>query len=155
MNIQHYDDKTIIDGSASRFIKEKWIKNDFSIDATAFDLRDTPKPETYVSFFIVIGSDNESKFSDSKNKIPKHLISQDGAVIILEISECLDEINDELNGDLISFQEEDMPHCGLYYLTNDLQKIVKIKNTLCFLAQENFLKVSKKNKSLTNKNIPA
>lgn len=158
MNIQHHNDKTIIDncndhiitdGSTSRFIFEDWIKNDFEIDATAFDLRDTKPPETYVSFFMVDGDDLESKVCDAKTKIPKRLISKGGAILVLEIDQCIDDINDDVET-LISFQEEKLPHCGLYYTTTDLQKIVEAKNSLCLLAKENFLKIEVQNKSLTN-----
>jgi hypothetical protein len=150
--VKHCDNKIITDGSASRFIREEWLI-DSSIDATAFDLRDISPPETYVSFFIVIGNDIKSKFNNAEKKIPKNLISQGGAIVILEIKQCLDDINDELD-DLISFKKEKGAHCGLYYLTTDLQKIVEIKNTLCLLAKENFLKVSIQNNSLANKTIP-
>lgn len=150
--VKNCNNKIITDGSASRFLREEWLINS-GIDATAFDLRDITPPETYVSFFIVIGSDMQSKFNNAKKKIPKNLISQGGAIIILEIKQCLEEINDELN-DLISFKKEKGAHCGLYYLTTDLQKIVEIKNILCFLAKENFLKISIQNNFLINKTIP-
>ncbi len=140
MNIEDYN-KKITNGSASRFIKEDWLNSNCDIDATAFDLRDITPPETYVSFFIVTGSDKESKFNAAHKKLPKKLLSEGGAIVILEIRECLEEINDELD-DLICFQKEKRSHCGLYYLTEELSKIVEIKNTLCFLAKENFLKVA-------------
>lgn len=63
------------------------------------------------------------------------------AIALLGIEECLEEVNDE-SQDLIEFKDQDLPHCGLYYLTENLVKIQEVKTTLGFLAQSNFKKTS-------------
>lgn len=135
--------KTINTGDVSRFIKKEWCNFPY-IDATAFDLRDIEPPETYVSFFLVTGHNKELMLNNAKKKIPTNLICQGGGIIILKIEQCLEAINDEQD-DLISFQKEKKSHCGLYYLTDNLQKIVEAKTTLCLLAKDNFFDLLEQN----------
>lgn len=131
------NNRVITSGSASRYIKNTWLKNVGKVDATAFDLRDCAPPETYVSFFLVQGNDNPAKIDAAIVEISKRRTIKNGAIIVLEIEACLEQINDERD-DLILFQEEGLPHCGLHYLTRDYMKLTEIKNTLSFLALECF-----------------
>lgn len=123
-------------GNASRFIKEKWLTHDKKVGPSAFDLRETP-PETYVSFFLVSGHDEVSQLDaayqimQTKNAFK----NKPGALVVLKISKCLEEINDE-DERIISFKDERIPHCGLHYHTDNDQKVLEAKNTLCFLAIE-------------------
>ncbi|MEW9524036.1 hypothetical protein MRBLRH8O_001855 [Agrobacterium radiobacter] len=121
-------------GLASRFLRPGWVRGGNEIQASAFDLRDRP-PEEYVSFFITNGEDDDSCFSKAIEVMRKKLSIEDGAVALLEIDRCLDEVNDEEN-DIISFQEHKIPHCGMYYHTTDLTKVTEAKNTLRFIARE-------------------
>ncbi|MCG9027069.1 hypothetical protein [Laribacter hongkongensis] len=136
----------ITSGSASRYIKKNWLNQKLGVDATAFDLRDCTPPETYVSFYLVKGDDNEAKINSAILEIGKKRSIKNGAITVLEIETCLKEINDEKD-ELIIFREQGIPHCGLYYLTNDLTKITEIKNTLSFLASECFYVVPPSDKN--------
>ena len=132
------------DGCVARYIKPSHIVNGI-INAAAFDLRDGPPPESYVSFFKVEGESVHSKFLCGYKIVGSRFrggLKSSSAIALLEVKECLEQVNDE-EQDLIEFKDQDLPHCGLYYLTNNLVKIQEIKTTLGFLAQDNLESISK------------
>lgn len=123
------------EGTVSRYIKPSFIE-DGKILNEAFDLRDRKPPEKYVSFYLVsknIESDTFIQAMSFLHIVPK----QNGAMILLDVQEVLEEVNDE-DDELITFKEKGLPHCGLIYLSNNLTKIQEIKTTLSYLATNNF-----------------
>lgn len=135
---------TLTEGNASRFLRKKWITDEPRITPAAFDLRERTPPESYVSFFIVDGVSDEDRKLSAINVIGARLDlnQQDGAITILEISECLDKINGE-DINLISFRDEALPHCGLYYLSKDAAAILEAKTILCLIAKKKLYKLQK------------
>lgn len=130
-------------GYVSRFLKPSLIDADNSINAAAFDLRDRSPPEVYVSFYEVTGESVNVRFVSGYNSInQKFDVSNknNAAIVLLDIFECLEEINDE-EKDLITFKPQNLPHCGLFYLTTNLVKIQEIKTTLSFLASQNLKRI--------------
>ncbi len=129
------DSSMMTAGSASRFIKPRWIING-CITTEAFDLRDGNPPETYVSFFLVERGSADKELR-SGYKMLSEIIPEctKWSISIIEIEEALSEINDE-DTPFICFKEKGIPHCGLIYLTNAQEKILEIKATLCVLAQK-------------------
>ncbi|MBO0142242.1 hypothetical protein JZX87_13830 [Agrobacterium sp. Ap1] len=125
----------ISSGTASRYIKPAWLGEAGDIQPIAFDLRDCAPPETYVSFFLTQGNDEEEHFEVAFALIRRRIRIKSGAVILMDIAECLEEVNDE-DQPIISFRDQKLPHCGLFYHTPDLTKITEAKTTLCFLARE-------------------
>jgi hypothetical protein len=136
----------ITEGIASRFLKSIWVRGADEVQACAFDLRESP-PEEYVSFFMISGADDEACFSNAFDIIGKKLTIDNGAVALLDIETCLLEVNDE-DADIISFREKKLPHCGMYYHTDDLTKITEAKNTLRFLSRERIRWTSEKAEKL-------
>lgn len=132
----------MIKGCVSRLIKPSNINGNI-VKATAFDLREVTPPETYVSFFKVGEGNKESKYILGYKSIVsafKNSLSNNAAIALISIEECLENINDEDEA-LIEFKEKMLPHCGLYYLTSNLSKINEIKTTLAYLANINVMKV--------------
>ncbi|WP_155637678.1 hypothetical protein [Burkholderia cepacia] len=127
--------KNITSGNASRYLKPKWILDGNSISTEAFDLREGPPPETYVSHFLVASGSEDYVFTSAHEVISKKIANcHKGGIAILEIEEALEEVND---GDtpFIEFVDKGLPHCGLVYLTPDQEKIQEAKATLSFLAK--------------------
>ena len=123
------------DGTVSRYAKPSFISS-YTISPVLFDLRDRTPPEKFVSFYKVEEESEEERFISALkylNIIPK----QSGAMVLLDIKKSLDEVNDEEN-DIVSFTEQNLPHCGLIYLTTNLTKIQEAKTTLSYLASERF-----------------
>jgi len=125
----------LIDGIVSRYVKPSFIKNNI-ISNDLFDLRDMTPPEEFVSFYKVDDIDEDIRFTTAKSCL-RMSISQNGAIVLLDIDEVLDEINDE-EIDIISFTEQNLPHCGLNYITSSLTKIQEAKTTLSYLASQRF-----------------
>ncbi|MGZ8157545.1 MAG: hypothetical protein ACXWT4_01915 [Methylobacter sp.] len=136
--------REIDSGNASRFIKKKWLNGQI-VSPSAFDLRDKTPPETYVSFYLVEGNDHISRLDKACETIQTRtpFKNQPGAVIVLKIKTCLEEINDEAEK-IITFKDETVPHCGLHYLTSDIQKVVEAKTVLCLLATECIRRLEKR-----------
>lgn len=135
--------KNITEGTTSRYLKLSWLKPNGEVLPTAFDLRDKTPPETYVSFFMTCHGDSltqaRSALAIVKKRMPN--IKENGAIALLNIAICLEQINDEPLP-LVSFHERGLPHCGLVYLTEDITKTLEAKTTLSFLAQENLYKIN-------------
>lgn len=125
----------INEGIVSRYIKPSFIEDDKILNA-AFDLRDRTPPEEFVSFYLLKNSDEDSMYKEAIELLP---ISpkKDGAMILLDIKEALEEINDEVD-EIINFVDKSLPHCGLAYLTKNLMKIQEAKTTLAYLTQNRF-----------------
>lgn len=127
----------ITQGNASRFIHEKWLNNAIILPI-AFDLRNLKSGlEKYVSFSLVTGSNDNELLEEAHKEMQKKqsLKNNPGAVIVLNVETCISEIND-FECKIISFKDEILPHCGLYYETSDLTEITEAKNILCLLAKE-------------------
>jgi len=136
---------SIDNGTVSRYIKPSFIRNG-CIDLVSFDLRDRKPPEKFVSFHKVDDTDEDLKFISAISYLsftPK----QNGAIILLDVEETLEEVNDE-EDDFISFREKDLPHCGMIYHTNDLTKLQEVKTTLSYLALNQFKFVKDINNNL-------
>ena len=96
-----------------------------------------------LSFYEVTGESVNVRFVSGYNSInQKFDVSNknNAAIVLLDIFECLEEINDE-EKDLITFKPQNLPHCGLFYLTTNLVKIQEIKTTLSFLASQNLKRI--------------
>ncbi len=122
-------------GNVSRYIKPSFIEDEKILNV-AFDLRDRTPPEEFVSFYLLKNSDEDSMYKEAIELLP---ISpkKDGAMILLDIKEALEEINDEVD-EIINFVEKSLPHCGMIYLTNNLSKIQEAKTTLSYLVKNRF-----------------
>lgn len=138
----------IVDGVASRYIKPScYKKNDpfqgaDEIDVSAFDLRDRQPPELFVSFHLTAGVNDEARLVDAHAIISKKISNiRNGAIALLDVAECLEEVNDEPL-ELIAFRERNHPHCGLFYLSENLVKIQEAKTTMCYLARRRMSRVS-------------
>lgn len=103
---------SLVDGNVTRYIKPSLFSNN-QILISAFDLRDGTPPETYVSFFKVNSLSQLEMLKEGCGYIKKRLrnISKNGCIFLLDISECLEEVNDEKKP-LIEFKPENLPHCG-------------------------------------------
>lgn len=136
------------DGPVSRFIKPSWYSREDGVQTTAFDLRTEP-PEEYISFSLTVGSSDDEHFhcalSDLSSRLKYEL---KGFIALMRIEVCLSNVNDETSP-IIEFREEKLPHCGLYYVTENLQKILEAKSTLAFLANERLREIPRK-KQLSN-----
>jgi hypothetical protein len=125
-------------GYASRYIKPRWILNS-GISTEAFNLRDGPPPEKYVSHFMADGESNSEIFRHAyqiiSKKIDRCIV---GGIAILDVLEALEEVNDE-DELLIEFIEQGLPHCGLSFLSKNQQSIQEAKATLCVLAQSKLM----------------
>ncbi len=122
-------------GTVSRYAKPSFIGG-HTISPVLFDLRDRTPPEKFVSFYKVAEESEEERFISAVNYLtiaPK----PNGAIVLLDIKKSLDEVNDE-DKDIVSFTEQNLPHCGLMYLTTNLTKIQEAKTTLSYLASERF-----------------
>jgi len=122
-------------GIVSRYIKPSFIEDNKILNA-AFDLRDRTPPEEFVSFYLLKNSDEDSMYKKAICLLPI-LPKKDGAMILLDIKEALEEVNDETE-DIINFVEKSLPHCGMIYLTNNLSKIQEAKTTLSYLVKNRF-----------------
>lgn len=132
--------KNIAAGSASRYIKPRWVQGG-KLSTEAFDLRDGTPPEAYVSHFLVNENSLEENFNSAHTIISKKITDcRKGGVAILEIFEVLAEVNDEAEP-FIEFTEQGLPHCGLVYLTAQQEKIQEAKATLCLLAEKKLTSV--------------
>ncbi|MFS2324982.1 hypothetical protein U2P60_06115 [Brucella sp. H1_1004] len=132
---------TIFSGTTSRLIKKTWVDQNCGVLAIAFDLRDRTPPEVYVSFSMTTGSSDDEHVQCACNDLSKKFSGKlKGFIALLDVEECLSDINDEPQ-DIISFRDQSHPHCGLYYMTEDLQKIQEAKTTLAFLATERLSRV--------------
>lgn len=123
-------------GTISRYIKPSFMENGKILNE-AFDLREWTPPEKFVSFYKVEENDEDKNFIlaiDYLSITPK----KNGAIILLDIEESLEEVNDEVE-DIIAFTEQDLPHCGLIYIDEkNLTKIQEAKTTLSYLASDRF-----------------
>lgn len=127
-------------GTTSRLIKKSWV-NQGSVQAVAFDLRDRTPPELYVSFSMTSGkTDDEHLHCACCDLSAKLKGGLKGFIALLDVAVCLEEINDE-ESDIICFRDEILPHCGLYYLTKDLQKIQEVKTAISYLASERLYEI--------------
>lgn len=129
------DSSRINDGIVSRYIKPSLIKEGKILNE-AFDLRDRTPPEEFVSFYRVEKKEINLMFISALGFI-KMNISQNGLITLLDVEEVLENINDE-GDDIIAFSEQNLPHCGLEYLTDNLTKIQEAKTTLSYLAQQEY-----------------
>ncbi len=128
----------IDDGHASRYIKPSWIRSG-TLSTEAFDLRDGPPPETYVSHFLTEGNLPIERFKVAYDLISQRIKKCDvGSIAVLNISEALIEVND-VTEPFIEFVEKGLPHCGLVYRTTNQQHIQEAKATLCVLATKNLM----------------
>lgn len=140
---QNLSSRELYCGKLTRYVKPSLL-SELSILASAFDLRDGEPPEIYVSFFKVAATSKQAMLTEGFQIIATRMRSglrKNGAILLLDIEECLQEVNDE-DEDLIAFRPAGLPHCGLYYLTDDLSKRQEIKTTLAFLATDNYLRIS-------------
>ncbi len=126
----------LVNGIVSRYVKPLFLGNNFTISPDLFDLRDGKPPEEFVSFFKVNEDNKEKNFSSAIDCLP-FTPSLNGAMILLDVEESLEEVNDE-EDNIISFTEQRLPHCGLIYLTTNLTKIQEAKTTLSYLATNRF-----------------
>ena len=134
MTIVQVKNKNISEGRAARYVKPRW-RDGKTLSTQAFDLREGDPPETYVSHYLVDNKGNES-FKLAYNLISRRLKRcTTGSIAIIDIEEALNEINEE-ELDFIKFIDADLPHCGLVFVTNDEQKVLEAKTTLCFLAEQ-------------------
>lgn len=128
---------SINDGNASRYIRPRWFSKGV-LSTEAFDLRVGPPPESYVSHFMVAGIGIEcftSAYEIISGKITK---CQQGSIAVLNISEVLEEVNDDVDP-FIKFVDKGLPHCGLIYVTKNQANIQEAKATLRVLAQRNIM----------------
>lgn len=122
-------------GMASRYVKPSFVESSTILNE-AFDLRDRTLPEKFVSFNLLNKSDENSMFHESIHFL-KITPKENGAIIILDIKEALEEVNDEIEN-IIEFIDKILPHCGLVYLSKNLTKIQEAKTTLSYLAKDRF-----------------
>lgn len=127
----------INEGNASRYIKPRWVSNGI-LSTIAFDLRMGTPPESYVSHFMAAGVGSECFMSAYEIISAKMEKCHQGSIALLNVSEALDEVNDE-PVPFIKFVEKGLPHCGLVYVTNNLAQIQEAKATLSLLAQRNMM----------------
>lgn len=121
-------------GTAARLSKPRWIVNG-KISEAALHLRDGDPPEKFVSFNHSTSHDKE-KIRDEATKIlveKNYEIRRNSRFFYFDINEALKEIN--YKQEVISFEEKDMPHCGLVYTSSDSQEIQEAKSTLCLIAK--------------------
>lgn len=137
----------IVDGNASRLIKNKWFVREI-LSTEAFDLRDREPPETYVSHILANGNSLDDQFQHSLNELKKRMARVNGFIAIICIDTALREINDE-ESQIIEYRDQKLPHCGLHYMTDNQQYIQEAKATLCVLASERVRKVDDINQLLT------
>lgn len=131
------------EGPASRFIKPSWYSREDGVKPTAFDLRTEP-PEEYISFSLTVGSSDEEHFQCALSDLSRRLRYElKGFIALMSIEVCLSNVNDEASP-IIEFREERLPHCGLYYVTENLQKILEAKSTLAYLANEKLREIPRK-----------
>ena len=123
-------------GNASRYIRPAWFKGG-KLSTEAFDLREGPPPESYVSHFMVAGIGIEC-FTSAYNIISAKIKCEQGSIAMLDIFEALAEVNDE-DEPFIKFIEKGLPHCGLIYVTTSQSNIQEVKATLCFLAKKKLM----------------
>lgn len=129
-------------GTTSRLIKKSWV-NQEGVQAVAFDLRDRTPPELYVSFSMTSGKNDNEHFQCACGDLSAKLKGGlKGFIALLDVANCLEEVNDE-QSDIICFRDQKLPHCGLYYLTQDLQKIQEAKTTMAYLASERLYEIPK------------
>ncbi len=122
----------ILNGIASRLAKSRWLMND-SVSSEAFDLRDGTPPETYVSFFMCQVTHLSQIEAKAVSEIGTRIsIRKGNRIMLIDVAEALDEVNHE--AEIISFLPKGLPHCGLFYLTDDAESIVEAKATLSLLA---------------------
>lgn len=130
--------KNINNGNASRYIKPRWLVSG-KLSTQAFDLREGPPPETYVSHFMAEGEVETELFKSAYREISQRInICDIGNIAFLDISETLSEVNDDAEP-FIEFIEKGLPHCGLIYITTNQQQIQEAKATLCLLAQKKLI----------------
>jgi hypothetical protein len=135
MEIKKTINTSLKNGNASRYIKPRWLRSG-KLSTEAFDLRDGPPPETYVSHFLVDGKNNEEIMRSAYLHISSRIsLCETGSIAILNIAEALSEVNDEIEN-IIDFLEKNLPHCGLIYKTANQPQIQEAKATLCFLASK-------------------
>lgn len=133
MNVQELACISIKDGNASRYIKPRWFKNGV-LSTEAFDLREGPPPELYVSHFMATGEAENEVFKSAYDLISQRISTcYLGLITFLDVNEALIEVNDEAEP-FIEFVDKKLPHCGLIYKTSKQEKIQEAKATLCVLA---------------------
>ena len=81
-------------GMASRYVKPSFVESSTILNE-AFDLRDRTPSEKFVSFNLLNKSDENSMFHESIHFL-KITPKENGAIIILDIKEALEEVNDEI-----------------------------------------------------------
>jgi len=117
------------------------------VKPNAFDLRTEP-PEKYISFSLTTGDSEEEHILCAVTDLSRRLkYDLKGFIALMKIEVCLASINDE-DIPIIEFREENRPHCGMYYVTQNLQKILEAKSTLAFLATEQLHKIPQKASAL-------
>lgn len=136
--------RALLEGDASRYFKLDWIK-DGRVAGEAFDLRQGEHPETYVSHFLVEGDGALAKYRSAYEIIHKRmrggtsgkLRPLNGGISLLSIEQVLEEVN--FDSPLVQYRGEGLPHCGLYYLTENARDRNEAKATLCYMAGQNMM----------------
>ena len=115
-----------------RYVKPSYIVNG-EVGEEIFQLReDRSPPEEYISFFHSKKATIDEKINDIRLILEKRKfkIKKTSGFIFLNILNALEDIN--ATNDIILFKEEDYPHYGMYYVSDEDMDIQEAKTILLY-----------------------
>ena len=115
-----------------RYVKPSYISNR-EVGEEIFQLReDRSPPEEYISFFHSKRISNNERINDVRLILKKRgfKIKQTSGFLSLNALNALIEIN--TTKEIITFREENYPHYGMYYISDDIVDIQEAKTILLY-----------------------